>query len=398
MGGNVFDFKTDFRVQVGIPTNGVFILGQSVLDGTDVLADSTTGAITWVDVLAEVNNINISVGANVNSGLLMQSVPSTASIQMQSATYDPSQNPAIHAGTPIRVQYRPGLDPDRTLWFNRFIGKIKSYSVSYDFFGNNTIDFECVDLMQDWVNTSLPGFTSAAGQTFEQISNVLVGYFPGSSSTSPGWSKFGAYSAVDTTVGTVLNEILDGELGFASITPATELLEIDNYDTIVSKKDGPLVMSFSNIHNTDPAAKHVCMTDLVIEANTDETANEIIVNLIPTGATYTTRNTDSADLYGKVALTTDLMLQNSTYVNSWFDKINLQTKIRKVKSVSFNPIDDDGLIRSVFRQLTKSFMAKVLVEFETDNIFFAEVYLTTRMTETITPTTWDVSLELWKGF
>jgi len=67
-----------------------------------------------------------------------------------------------------------------------------------------------------------------------------------------------------------------------------------------------------------------------------------------------------------------------------------------VKAVSFPAKNRDGTIRDIIggERLFKC----VNVYYNLGGVEIDEDYLITRVTDLMTPTSWDVTLELWKGF
>jgi hypothetical protein len=396
MANNVFNFKTDVRVELSIPSTGVFILGQSVLDGSDLLADGSTGTFNWVDTLADVISIETDTGVNLDAGVLTQTRPGTATIVMQTKTYDPMINPAVHTGTGIRISYRPNPDTFPAIWEIIFTGRIGSYDVAYDFNGLNTITFEAVDRTQDLINTIIPLFTTPSSPTpVQEAFYALDPYFGGGATymASTGWAQLPQYNLTNVTAGDIMNELTDAELGFMFIDPRNEDLNFYAYNDIKAQITSGAPLYFSNTHST--AYNHYCFTDILFDSNFDSACNEIKATLKSGGTAQTIRNTDSSDLYGLIKLEKTVNLANASYLTSWLTKLSLKTELRKVKSITYPVIWDNGKVHSISQG--QLLFSRANVDLNKNGVVINQDYIVTRVTQIMTPTSWDTTLELWKG-
>jgi len=397
MANDIFDFKQHIKVELGLPTAGVFILGVSVLDGPDVLAAS--GGFSYVDTLAEVVAIDFSLGFDQNTGYMTQTAPATATVVMQSATYDPNANRAVHVGTDIRISYQPQPDTDPLVWLTLFEGKITTYSVAYDYYGTNVITFECADALQNAINTTIPLFaTPSSPSTISQGLTALAPYLPGATINTFGtpWAYTPQYSLPNATVGNILNELTDAELGMAFLDFDTGILSFYAYNVLRNYiADNPANLLFSTVHSTDP--NHICINDIVLGATGNDAVNEIIATKMSGGSSQSKSNTDSIDLYGRTSLEATVNLSSDNLLTLWLARTSVKTDIRNAQAIGFNPILDTGKFSTGY-YLNALLMQTVNIYFDKGGVQFDEDYIVSRVTHSITPTDWNINLELWKGF
>ncbi len=107
-----FDIATDLKVEFYIPNDadnlfiigvsdiggtnvlagaGWFIIGVSEIGGTDVLAEGEY-AFDWQDLNCDTSRVVTALGGQVENMTYFIATPSSAQIQLQSYTYDPTNN------------------------------------------------------------------------------------------------------------------------------------------------------------------------------------------------------------------------------------------------------------------------------------------------------------------
>lgn len=396
MANNIFDFKKHLRVELGLPVAGAFILGQSLLDGPDVLAN---GGMSYVDTLADVVSFDFSIGFDQNTGFMTQAAPATATIVMQSDTYDPNSNRAVHVGTDIRVSYLPQPDTNPLMWLTLFEGKITTYNVAYNFYGTNVITFECADALQNAINRIIPSFTTPSSPSpLSEAITALAPYMPGGFINTFGtpWVYTPQYAYTNYTVGEILNELTDAELGMAFLDLDTGALSFYAYNVLHNYLiDNPANLLFSTTHSTDP--NHICINDIVLGASGSDAVNEIKATKLSGGTTQTKSNTDSIDLFGRTALEATPNVSSDNLLTLWLARTSVKNDIRQAKQIGFNPILDTGKFSTGY-YLNALFLQTVNIDFQKGSVSFNDDYIISRVTHAITPTDWQINLELWKGF
>lgn len=384
----MFSLKTNIRVEFEIATAGTWIWSVSTWDGGDTWGDSTP-SVAWTDLLCETFEISIDRGCDVDSGILVNPSQNQTVVRMQSVDYDPFVNGTIHAGTPLRIT----IDPDSTgTWQEIYVGKVQSFQTSYNAQGLNNIEFVAVDEMTAFLNTPLAAYSIAAGQTTaEIIDDLVVGYWTGSWYLDTNYlTTLEATTYTNTTIGEVINDVLNSELGYLYVAQNGEINYIAHatFDSIVAT--GPAYY-FESTHSTDPG--HICMSDLVMDANSNNLPNQIKATNSTLEATAT--NTDAVTLYGPLSFTVPTIVQNATQLQLVLDAITLNVRLRRARALTFQPIARDGEFRSW--HLADRLFNCVNVNYNLGGLTLNENYIVTKQTDIITPDSWDTTLELWRG-
>lgn len=384
----MFSLKTNIRVEFEIATAGTWIWSVSSWDSGDTWGGTSSGLV-WTDLLCESFQINIERGCEVDSGILVNPSQNKTTVRMQSTTYDPFNNSTIHAGTGVRIS----IDEDGTgTWTVIYIGKVQSFKTSYNAEGLNNIEFVAVDDMTAFLNTRLATYSITAGlTTADIIDDLVVTYWPGNWNLDTNYlTTLAATTYTNTTIGEVLNDVLNSELGYLYVTQDGEITYIahSTFDQIVYT--GPAYY-FESTHSA--AAGHICMSDLVMDANSNNLPNQIVATNATTSLTAT--NTDAVDLYGALAFTVPTIVQNSTELQKVLDAITLNVRLRRAQSVTFQPIARDGNLRSW--HLADRLFNCVNVSYDKGGLALNEDYIVVKQSDTITPESWDTTLELWRG-
>lgn len=345
--------------------------------------------MAWTDLLCETFFIESVRGCDVDSGILVNPSQNQTVVRMQSTSYDPFSNSTIHAGTPVRIT----VDPDGTgTWTTIYIGQVQSFKTSYTADGLNNIEFVAVDDMTAWLNTRLATYSITAGQTTASvIDSLVVGYWPGNwNLDTNSLTTLAAKTYTDTTIGEVIKDVLNSELGYLYVAQDGEINYIahSTFDSIVAT--GPAYY-FESTHSTDPG--HICMSDLVMDANSNNLPNEIVATNATTQLSAT--NADAVDLYGPLSFTVPTITQNSTQLQLVLDAITLNVRLRRAQAVTFQPIDRAGNFRS-WHDADRLFNC-VNVTYDKSGFTLNENYIVVKQTDTITPDSWDTTLELWRG-
>jgi hypothetical protein len=393
MADDVFVIRDRLKIEFFIPALGTFIWGVSNWDDGGVW-DTDPSSAAWTDLLCESFDIQMVKGCDVDSGIFVAPSASTATIRMQGASYDPFSTGLIHAGTQVRITIEP--EPDsypgniETLW----TGYVRDYSATYNQQGNNIVTIRAVDGMQDFLNTKVASYVvgSLSKLPSEVITDMANTYWYGiTGNSNPDIYFLAAKTYTNSTVGEIINDCLaaslgalwmdrDGTLNYRSEDDLQNIIEAYSY-------------SFSTVHDPD-IFSHICMTDLVMKADSRELPNEIIATYT-TGGQLTLRNQDAYELYGAVALNVDVPIDNATGTQLWLDRLDLKTIIRRVETLSFDAISRPGQL--FYWWLVDRLFDPNLVTYDINGILFTDTYFVTRQYDRITPTSWDISLELWRG-
>jgi hypothetical protein len=398
MPNDVFSLKNDLRIEFE-GQSGAFIVSVSTLDGPATLSGSST--VSWQDLLCETISVNINRGIPIQLGYMSDLEPGTAEVQLTTIGYDPLANNFLHVGTPARISVRRQPDTAPTTWTTLFTGQVKAFDVSYNAQGLNLITLSLVDDLEAFLNQILPTYiiSGAPKYWYDLVSNLVTNYYtPGSSNLSiTGTSLFPNYNITSpVSIGDLMNELMDGELGFAWVGRQYGTLNTYSREDIRSLQGTGYIYQFSTVHD-DLDPDHVCITGLEIGARNDEIANEILFTLASnTALTELNSNPDAIDLYGSVKLEATLNLYDQTQLAQVAQFIVLNNNLRRVKSISTNTIKRDGtLAKFISNDLL---MDKVGVYYNLNGVLIDEEYIVTRVSDYIDGDTWETTLELWRGY
>lgn len=394
MANDVFSIKNNFNVEFQVPTAGNWIWGVSTWDGGDVWGGSSS-SIAWTDLSCEVVNVEVIRGVDIEQGILLNAGIWQANLQLQSDTYDPFTNGTIHVGTPVRITFEalPDTSPGTTT--NLFVGVVSAFNVSYDAFGNNQINIEAVDSLRGFLNTRVSSFTIGATTYPATVISQLFSTYGsgiGLANMTTNFAYMAAKTYTETTVGEIMQDVLDVAQGALFSGTTSNFYYFYDGPTLENILNSASLWSFESVHSS--ASTHICMTDLVMAADSRSLPNEIILGLT-TGTFMYLRNQDAYDLYGPIALQASIAIDNTTSGQAWLDNLNLTSKVRRVQSLSFDEIQRTGVVRS-FAGSTALFKP-VTVSYALGTGSFTDKYFITKVIDTITPYSWSTTLELWRG-
>lgn len=409
-----FDIKTDVKVELFLPTtttdyfilgfselggtdvlggSGPFILGLSILGGNDVLSGDTPTGYEWINIECETASVVSSVGGSVDNNLYFQPEASSASITVQSWTYDPTNNPFVRAGSQIRVRLDDGII-NETL----FSGYLTTINVSYLPDGPNLISFSAIDGYQRLVNsriavldTSDPiEFPLGYATPLELVSKVCdltaftlspkseasLGKVKGELVQAATASQFMS-DAIQIGLGIVWIDPADGSLVFRP-RPSQSIIPLDTYI----------------IGNNHGEPYHLCMSDLEVSLDQSEVFNNLKVSLTSDPATFViTENTDISDLYGVYSQDVNLNTTDIDELTLWADRVFSSPTRHLVKQVSTPAIDRLG-------DLTEAALFQpgqiIGVKYNTANISLDEYYTIVQVNHSIDVNNWITTLQLWK--
>lgn len=399
MANDVFSIRNDIKVEFEIATPGNWIWGVSTWDGGDVWGDSSS-SIAWTDLLCEVTAIDIDRGCDVSQGIFPEAGTGRATITMTSDTYDPFSHGTIHAGVPVKISYRPEPDTFPSVWETLFVGTVEAFTATYDREGRNLFKVTATQSMLAFLNSvqSYLTFTYNFDSGY-MISDLATNHWTGGTTyidTGSTWESWQAVALTqDTQVGEIVRKVLMGGLGYLWTTKDNELIysSHDSFDNILG-----LTPDFylSNTHSA--AIDHVCISDLNFIADTKNAPNTIIAEWIDAlGNTkqIVRANADAVALYGEVSVTGETGQNTSINANYWLDQITISNKLRSVKSATFQPIQRDGTMR--IWHLSDRLFSLINVTYDKNALHVNDNYVVTRQQDTITPYSWDTTIELWKG-
>lgn len=411
-----FDIATDLKVEFFLPDAegnlfilgisllnsddvlagaGQFIIGLSLLGGTDTLAGSGDIAFTWQNYECSVGEVSIDFGGEVQDSLYFQPYPAQAEITVQNLTIDPTTNPAMRAGVPVRVRLDDGV-VDEVI----YRGYMDTINVSYEpDNGTNTMIITAFDSFKRLVNSRLSLFdTTDPGEypdgwatpyeVLEQIADLFGTSMNAASEETAGQIPGATYENFIPNV--LIYDAIKVGLGLFHIDPVTEEFVFVPRPVTLDPTDKYTV---GNNHGED---KHLCMSDIEVASDLDSIYNSLQVSLKSTPSTSVTiRNTDSIELYGEFAVDTTLDTTDIDELERWGTVVFNQTTTKLVKSVETPAIDRLG-------NLTHAAVIHpgetININYQTNELDIRDTYTVTKVSHNIDVNNWFTTLELWKEF
>jgi hypothetical protein len=366
---------------------GEFVIGVSLLGGDDVLAPSS--GLKWEEVTCSVSRAEISVGGSVQDSIYFQPQPATANLTLQSYNLDPTVNKNIRASTKIRVRLEDS-EIDRIL----FQGFIDTIDVTYYPDGLNLIRITSFDAYKSLVNarflewdTTPIGASATPTEVFE-----LVAIESGLGLSSESLPLDGLIPTVTDTnrlVSSVVNEALLVGLGIVWIDQQTENI------TVIPRPTGengtPETWIIGNNHG-EP--NHLCMSEINVFSDADAVYNSLNVTLTSDDEVSVTRkDQDSIDLYGESAIDISINTTDSTELDAWADRVFTQNPANLVNQVVTPTKDRLGNLTdaAVFAP-----GMTVGVSYTNSQLDIVGFYTIIKVSHRIDVDNWFTTLELWK--
>ena len=372
-----------------------FILGVSLLGGTDVLGGGDEIGFDWQAYECSVSELNIDWGGEVEDSLFFQPRPAGADITLQNLIIDPTVNPAMRAGVPVRVRIARG-EYEHVL----FKGYIDTINVAYNPDNNTHImQVQAFDSFKRVVNSRLPlldtadpiEFPDGYATPYEVLEIIADQYGTAMNAQSePTEGKIPGTTLENFIPNTPLYEAIQVGLGLFWIDPATEeFVFIPRPRTL----DPTGKYSVGNNHN-DPL--HLCMTDIEVASNIDSVYNSLQVTLKSDSEVgIILENPDSIELYGRYSIDTDLNVTDEAELERWASAVFSQTTTKLVQSVETPAINRLGALTHA---AVISPGETIRVVYNTAQLNINDTYTVTKVSHAIDVNTWFTTLELWKEF
>lgn len=315
----------DFRIQVATPAAGIFTLGQSVLNGTDVLGDS----YQWDIYSDELVEISFSNNKDVTSGIFTRPQAKTAEIRVRTSGLNPNLNPDIHPNTRIKLEVKTIDDVS----FNSLLtGFINDVQVSYFHDAQPVITINMEDGMNRLLNAPI-SYTRAAGYLSTTMADFMPLAITAAGLSDPVYtydyetivpvytgytSQHGALAYTNVTVGQILADLMDAELGNLYLSGTT--FYPHGRDAYVSTYYVGNTSDFDTFE---------------IGYNRDYLFSDIVVALTsaPT-VQYTLNNSDVSSFFGNIVQNVTVNLQDVEELKRWMASVISRSPALRVTSFS----------------------------------------------------------------
>jgi hypothetical protein len=368
---------------------GIFILGESLLGGDDVLGDSR--ALLWQSAECVVSNFEMSVGGSIESAIYFQPEPGTAAITMQSYAWDPNVNKNIRTNTAIRLRIQRG-SVNHTL----FTGYIDTITVGYTPMGPNIIQISAYDIYKAIVNTRIASYDTTDYEVgyitpLQSVERVLqdTGYEISALSVDTA-GKIPTEVRENIIAASVLNESLEVGLGILWVDQESEELVFTPRPENATGTPSTFV-----IGNNHGETNHLCLSDIVVNADADTIFNSLKVTLASDDAiSVALQDTDSIELYGESTADITVNVLDAEDLARWAGDVFAQAPNKLVQQLETPTIDRLGNLTeaAIFTPGTV-----VGVDFTREQLEINEYYTITKVIHSIDVNVWYTTVELWKA-
>jgi len=315
----------DFRIQVSVPQAGIFTLGQSLLNGSDVLGS----AFQWDVYEDELVEISYTRSVDVTSGIFTRPTAAIADVLVRASALNPNLNADIHPNTKIKIDRKTVDDVD---WVNLITGFISGVSVQYFYDAQPVISIGIEDAMNRLLNAPI-SYTRAAGtlsSTMDDFMPLAIAaanlddtVYTFTWNTLPAAytsykSSHGALAYTNVTVGTILNDLMDAELGNVTLT-----------ETTFSPRGRDANNSTYWVGNTTD------FDNFEIGYNIDYLFSDIIASLTSAPSVqYTKTNTDVSSFFGTIRQQVSVNLQDAAQLDQWMTSVIQRSPALRVLNFS----------------------------------------------------------------
>jgi hypothetical protein len=265
-------------VQPDIAEN-VFSIGESELNGPDLLARNDTDPGLWQNVVCDVQTVALRRGAADVRGLLTQTEAGTVTVIVSDTTraFDPTvSSDFIHKGTPLRIRAW-GTDDlgdpwETVLW----TGEVDALTAAYHPDDPPTVTVTGVDLIGVLTAWEAEGRATlvGAGDTLRgRVNRVLAEVDRGSVATGSDTTFTATLAPIP--IARPWDEISAGvlaELGRVWVT-RDNLLAVRARGTDLT---GPVRGTLSDIHGETEVGPHCCMSDAAVAYGWEQAGNRVL--------------------------------------------------------------------------------------------------------------------------
>jgi hypothetical protein len=371
-----------------------FIVGVSLLGGTDLLSGGDVIAFTWQAFECSVSSLNVEFGGEVIDSLFFQPRPAEADITLQNLIIDPTVNPAMRPGVPVRVRLvRDELD------ITIYKGYIDTINVAYNQDDKHIMNVRAYDSFKKFVNSRLAILDTADPIEFPEgyaspyeIIEILA-------------EQFGTFlnerseNLEGKIPGTLLENFIPSGTLYDAIQVGLAIFWVDPETEEFVVIPRPIELDGSgkyNIGNQHDTPLHLCMSDIEVLSDIDAVFNSLKVTLLDDLETSVlVKNPDSIQLYGEFAIDQTLNVTDIDELERWAVSVFNQTTTKLVKEVETPAVDRLGA-------LTHAAVINpgetVNINYQTPQLNINEPYTVTKVSHSIDVNNWFTTLELWKEF
>lgn len=394
-----------------LSSTGTFIIGESLLGGTDLLGAS---GFSWQNLSCKASQASFSIGGSIQDQLYFQPQPAQAQITLQTYEYDPSGNSSFRPGVPVRIRINKE-DLDQTLWS----GVIETIGTTYTVEGKNLIQLTAMDQMKQLLNTRIALFDSENEEGFvtpyEQLEIIAEQFGTSMHSTSIETAgKIPSNLVQDVIPTQFIYEAIQVGLGLFWLDPTTEEFVFVPRPDPSTLPDFPVGAGYFvigesllggldvlgsgepvyTVGNKHDQLYHLCMSDIQTLSDSDVVFNSLRSQLRSNPDVYVLKeNEDSISLYGRYAKDVTLNTTDEAELIRWSESVFNQSPTNLVQSVETPALDRLGNLTEAALLLPGDIIG---VDFEQDILTIKDYYTITKVSHYIDPNNWFTTLDTWK--
>ena len=392
MANNVFNIKTNLQVQ--------YYLGS-----------------TWTSIEADSYDLNIDRGITVDQGVFARPDIGLATVRLSKKSLsDLITGPAYKSNQPFRIRYQPSPDTSPSVYYTIFYGFIQNVSMSFNVDSQKLdIVIQANDTTKILTNSRVDVF-SITGTLTNRSFRTQMDLFATKlasidsrislSQAGSGGSSSNQYATtfIDVQSGEVLNQFLDGELGwcYSQRSGANQFyLTRTDINALQGTTWSTSNATISNIHSS--STLHYCMDNIDLQYDSDTLVND--VKLIETNSTpasdKTATNATSITDYGTQSANFEVNMDPGaspyTRMSDWVNAVAAAADPKSISMVSCPAIRRDGVV-SGLADIEIAYPLQVeFVDPNNSSNYIRQISLVTRINHVISADHWEINLGLWKG-
>lgn len=400
---NEFDLDRDLKVEILLPASDAFIWGFSKWgDGGKWGASST---LDWVDLLATVSEIEITHGFDVNQGLDLLAVPSTANIEIYSELNNPDLNKFIRLGAKVRVQYRPF---EASIYTTAYYGYISNFNIRYSPSGKPLVNIEATNNLQSIYGTIFTEFSAPAENTTERLNrifdriaisypDIITTYYESFDSPLP--LELGELVLGDYTLRELLEPIAASVFGCVAFqsTEDNDYLEVADsyYFELLSSTP-----QFKATNLTPSSTYEVAYDSLSVSQDSANLANQVTVQKSDGTTLASVSDAGSITLFGNQPYTLIIDYADEgdafTFASRAVTKRNTRNVTISLPGINTTDSRLNAAAKLIYLGGSDKFPF-IEIEQDLNGVNITTTAFVTRQTHNITPDAWAVTIETWKG-
>jgi hypothetical protein len=434
-----FDIATDLFIYAPIPAEGTFIIGYSLLGGSDVLGELPTFTIqssipglpgrpaitlSGSRIECEVSNLETTRGFVVEQSLYFQTDPGVANITLRADFLDPIINMALRLGKPIIVAHNEDGSSDPKQMFLGWIGNIE---VSHEANSQALVNLTLYDAMyflsnrpgQSFIKPIPPAAPGTRG--LDANMNYLLNGIPmpfartweietRRQGSTGFWTTVVPYAAplVGTTPTSMIeyiNNYMLAELGATWADNRVSRTAAHNYNhveikTVSNNTINTRLSAAANytITNDETIAGHYCLGPVSFSTEIDKLIQIARAGGVVGGLEVGDRLNIELGIGDYVEIETVNEGANTAATEAlkteWAERLVLTTSQLVPTSLTLNGIDDLGTLTDI---VDAEPAETARVKFVQESGTIDKTYLINKITNRVTADGWLVDLELWRN-